>query len=305
LVSGSHPEASAIWSPLAVYLPELIDPLIRRALEEDLAGGDLTSDALIPGDDWARAIAVAKSELVVSGGYLFARVFYLVSPSCRVVELVPDGVRVIPGTPLFEIDGRTRELLAAERTALNLLQRMCGTATLTRRFVEAARGRCRIVDTRKTTPGLRALERKAVRDGGGHNHRDNLGSAVLIKDNHIAAVGSIPLAIERARAYAPHTTRIEVEVTNLEQLEEALSAGADIIMLDNFGLELMREAVRINQKRAILEVSGGVTLNRVDELAELGVDVLSVGALTHSAPAADISLELSPIAEGAPLAPQG
>jgi nicotinate-nucleotide pyrophosphorylase (carboxylating) len=288
-----------------VNIPELIDPILRRALEEDLLGGDLTSEALIPRDAWASAVALAKSDLVVSGGGVFARVFYLVSPSCRVVELVPDGTYVHAGTRLLEVDGPTRELLAAERTALNFFQRMCGTATLTRRFVELAAGRCRIADTRKTTPGLRQLERKAVRDGGGHNHRDCLGSAVLIKDNHIAAVGSIREAIERARAYAPHTTRVEIEVTTLEQLEEALSAKADIIMLDNFELETMREAVRITAKRALLEVSGNVTLERVPQLAALGIEVLSVGALTHSAPAADISLDLRPITEGAPPAPPG
>jgi nicotinate-nucleotide pyrophosphorylase (carboxylating) len=288
-----------------VNIPELLDPVVRRALEEDLAGGDLTSDALIPIEDWATATAIAKSELVVSGGAVFSRVFSMVSPSSRTVELVPDGTWVPAGTRLFEVDGPTRELLAAERTALNFVQRMCGIATLTRRFVTLADDRCRIVDTRKTTPGLRALERKAVRDGGGHNHRDSLGSAVLIKDNHIAAVGSIGEAIRRARKHAPHTSRLEIEVTNLVELEEALLAQADIIMLDNFEPSALKAAVARNAGQAMLEVSGGVTLESVSELAALGIDVLSVGALTHSAPAADISLELRAITEGAPPAPPG
>lgn len=286
-------------------IPELLDPIVRRALEEDLAGGDLTSDALIPLDAWATATAIAKSELVVSGGSVFARVFSMVSPGSRTVELVADGTLVPAGTHLYQVDGPARELLAAERTALNFIQRMCGIATLTRRFVTLADHRCRIVDTRKTTPGLRALERKAVRDGGGHNHRDNLGSAVLIKDNHIAAVGSIGEAIRRARQHAPHTSRIEIEVTNLQELEEALLAQADIIMLDNFELTTLKAAVARNARQALLEVSGGVTLERVSELAALGIDILSVGALTHSAPSADISLELRPITEGAPPAPPG
>jgi len=288
-----------------VNIPELLDPIVRRALEEDLAGGDLTSDALIPLDAWATATAIAKSELVVSGGSVFARVFSMVSPGSRTVELVADGTLVPAGTHLYQVDGPARELLAAERTALNFIQRMCGIATLTRRFVTLADHRCRIVDTRKTTPGLRALERKAVRDGGGHNHRDNLGSAVLIKDNHIAAVGSIGEAIRRARQHAPHTSRIEIEVTNLQELEEALLAQADIIMLDNFELTTLKAAVARNARQALLEVSGGVTLERVSELAALGIDILSVGALTHSAPSADISLELRPITEGAPPAPPG
>lgn len=278
----------------------LMDEVIRRALEEDLAAGDLTSEALIQEDEWAIAEVFAKSELVLSGADVFARTFYLVSPSSRVEQLVPEGTTVAPGTLLLRADGPSRELLMAERTALNFLQRLSGTATLTRKYVEAAGGRARITDTRKTTPGLRAFERAAVRHGGGHNHRDSLGSAVLIKENHIAAVGGIQPAIERARAHAPHTSRVEVEVKDLGELEEALASGADIIMLDNFDDSSVERAVERARGKALLEVSGGLTLERIPRLAALGVDVMSVGALTHSAPAADISLLLRRLEGGPP-----
>ncbi|OQX67797.1 MAG: nicotinate-nucleotide diphosphorylase (carboxylating) [Sorangiineae bacterium NIC37A_2] len=278
----------------------LMDEVIRRALEEDLAAGDLTSEALIPEDEWAIAEVFAKSELVLSGSDVFARTFYLVSPSSRVEQLVPDGQTVAPGTLLLRADGPSRELLMAERTALNFLQRLSGTATLTKKYVEAAGGRARITDTRKTTPGLRAFERAAVRHGGGHNHRDSLGSAVLIKENHIAAVGGIRIAVERARASAPHTSRVEIEVRNLEELDEALAAGADIIMLDNFDDASVERATQRARGKALIEVSGGLTLERIPRLAALGVDVMSVGALTHSAPAADISLLLRRLEGGPP-----
>lgn len=283
----------------------LMDDIIRRALEEDLAAGDLTSEALIPEDEWAIAEIVAKSELVLSGADVFARTFHLVSPSSRVEQLQADGEKVAPGTRLLRADGPSRELLMAERTALNFLQRLSGTATLTRKFVDAAGGRVRITDTRKTTPGLRAFERRAVRHGGGYNHRDSLGSAVLIKENHIAAVGGIRVAVERARAHAPHTTRVEIEVTNLSELDQALDAGADIIMLDNFDDAAVERAVARVRGKALLEVSGGLSLERVPHLAALGVDILSVGALTHSAPAADISLLLRRLAGGPPPPPAG
>lgn len=283
----------------------LIDDIIRRALEEDLAAGDLTSEALVPADEWAIAEVIAKSELVLSGADVFARTVHLVSPSSRVEQLVSDGEKAVPGTLLLRADGPSRELLMAERTALNFLQRLSGTATLTRKFVDAAGGRVRITDTRKTTPGLRAFERNAVRHGGGFNHRDSLGSAVLIKENHIAAVGGIQAAIERARAHAPHTSRVEVEVTSLDELDHALRAGADIIMLDNFEDAAVELAVQRARGRALLEVSGGLSLERVPRLAALGVDILSVGALTHSAPAADISLLLRRLDGGPPPPPVG
>lgn len=268
---------------------------VARALGEDLAGGDLSSEATIPRSSWAQATAIAKQELVLSGGEVFSLCFHEVDPACRVERRVEDGACVQPGTILFLVEGPARALLMAERTALNFLQRLSGTATLTREFVTAAAGRCRITDTRKTTPGLRALEKQAVRDGGGHSHRVDLGAAVMIKDNHISAASGIKAAVARAREYAPHTSRIEVEVTNQAELEEALEAQADIVMLDNMNDAQIEAAVRFVARRAIVEVSGNMNLERVSRLAGSGVDVISVGALTHSAQAADISLRLSPL----------
>jgi len=279
----------------------LIEALIERALAEDLAAGDATSEAVVPATARALARAVAKQALVLAAGDAFARVFYRVDPGVRVERLVSDGDRVEPGTALFIVEGPARSLLAAERTALNLLQRAAGIATLTARFVAAvpAGAKLRIVDTRKTTPGLRALERAAVRAGGGHNHRNDLGAAILIKDNHIALAGGVERAVTLARERAAHVTRVEIEVDTLEQLDQALVAGAEVILLDNFELAAVAEAVRRTQGRALLEVSGGVRLESIAELARLGVDVVSVGALTHSAPAADISLEIAPLGPSA------
>lgn len=272
----------------------LLDEVVRRALDEDLSGGDVTTDAVVPADAVALGRAIAKSSLVVCGSDVFARAFYAVDRGVRVERVVPEGTRVAPGTVLWKVEGNARSLLLAERTALNFAQRLSGIASLTRRFVDAvpADARTRITDTRKTTPGLRTLERYAVRVGGGRNHRDSLGSAVMIKDNHIAAAGGITPAVERARAQAPHTSRIEVEVADLDQLDEALRLGVEVIMLDNFDDAAIAVAVERAAGRAILEVSGNVGLERITALAELGIDVISVGALTHSAPAADISLAL-------------
>lgn len=279
----------------------LLDDIVRRALAEDLSGGDLTTEAVVPEAAIARAEAVAKSPLVVCGGDVFARVFYAVDPGVRVERLLTEGTRAEPGAVLWRVEGPARSLLQAERVALNFAQRLSGIATLTRRYVDALPPgtSTRIADTRKTTPGLRALERYAVRAGGGHNHRDNLGSAVMIKDNHIVAAGGIRAAVTRARALAPHTSRIEVEVTSLAELEEALAAGADIVLLDNFDDARLEEAVQHARGRAWLEVSGGITLERIARLGALGVDVISVGALTHSAPAADISLRIELLAGAA------
>jgi nicotinate-nucleotide pyrophosphorylase (carboxylating) len=275
----------------------LLDEVVERALAEDLSGGDVTSAAAVAEDERAIARAVAHSPLVVCGGNVFARAFYRVDPGLRVEERVADGSRAEPGDVLWIAEGSARAILMAERTALNFAQRMSGVATLTRAFVDAvpAGSKLRIADTRKTTPGLRFLERYAVRVGGGYNHRDCLGSAVLLKDNHIVAAGGARAAIERARAHAPHTSRIEIEVESLSQLDEALAAGAEIVMLDNFDSTALKEAVAKARGRAIVEVSGGLTLTRVKELADLGVDVASVGALTHSAPAADIGLDIERI----------
>lgn len=275
----------------------LLDDLVVRALAEDLSGGDVTSAACVAAEERAIAKAVAHAELTVCGGSVFARAFYKVDPGVRVEEVAAEGSRAKPGDVLWIVEGSARAILMAERTGLNFAQRLSGVATLTRKFVDAipAGAKLRITDTRKTTPGLRLLERYAVRTGGGHNHRDSLGSAVLIKDNHIVAAGGIQPAIERARQHAPHPSRIEVEVDTLEQLDEALQAGAEIIMLDNFDSESLKQAVQKTRGRAIVEVSGGLTLSRVKELAELGVDIASVGALTHSAPAADIGLDIERI----------
>jgi nicotinate-nucleotide pyrophosphorylase (carboxylating) len=284
-----------------MLIPPLLDALIDRALEEDLAGGDLTTEACVEEAAEASADAVARRPLVACGSAVFRRVFERIDSSVRVEEVVPDGARVKKGEVLWRARGRARSLLSGERIALNFTQRMSGVATAARTYMEALPkgSSVRITDTRKTTPGLRALERYAVRVGGAHNHRDNLGSAVMIKDNHIVAAGGITKAIERARDRAPHTTRIEVEVASLAELDEALAARADIIMLDNFSIEDVREAsarVRGVDARAgarpLLEVSGGITLERIPELAAAGIDVISVGALTHSAPAADIALDL-------------
>jgi nicotinate-nucleotide pyrophosphorylase (carboxylating) len=275
-----------------VTVAKHLEQLVLAALLEDLAGGDLTTEATIDTQRMAVASAVSKSELVLSGSDVFSMCFHAVHPGCRVESLALDGDLVPAGTEVLRAEGPARALLMAERTALNFLQHLSGIATLTRQFVTAVGGRARVVDTRKTTPGLRSLERRAVRHGGGHNHRNDLGSAILIKDNHIAAMGSVTLAIARARAYAPHTSKIEVEVTSESELGEALDAGADVIMLDHFDDVAVRAAVERVQGRAVLEVSGNVTLERAQHLAHLGIDVISVGALTHSAPAADISLRL-------------
>ena len=275
----------------------LLDHLVELALTEDLAGGDLTSEATVGESDRAIARAVAHSPLVVCGGDVFARVFYRVDPGARVERVLEDGVRAKSGDVLWIAEGSTRSLLMAERTALNFAQRLSGIATLTRKFVDALPPEAvtRIVDTRKTTPGMRFLERYAVRTGGGHNHRDNLGSAVLIKDNHIVAAGGVKEAIDRAFKHAPHSSRIEIEVESLEMLDQALEAGADVVMLDNFKPEEIAVAVERAHGRALIEVSGGITLERIPALARAGVDIVSVGALTHSAPAADIGLDLEKI----------
>ncbi|XXT33539.1 carboxylating nicotinate-nucleotide diphosphorylase [Sorangium sp. So ce448] len=284
---------------MPVLAAPLLDALIDRSLEEDLAGGDLTTEACVEASARATAKAVARKPLVACGGDVFLRVFQRLDRQVEGEVLVADGTAVGVGTVLWTVRGRARSLLSAERTALNLAQRMSGVASEARRYAEAipAGSSVRITDTRKTTPGLRGLERYAVRVGGAHNHRDSLGSAVLIKDNHIVAAGGIATAIARARARAPHTTKVEVEVASLQELDQALAAGADIIMLDNFTLADVKAAstrVRSAQHgRPLLEVSGGITLERIPELVAAGIDVISVGALTHSARAADIALDLS------------
>ena len=279
--------------------PWQLDALIDRALDEDLAGGDLTTEACVDPAERAVGRAVARKPLVACGGAVFVRAFQRVDPTVEGELHAPEGAAVDTGAVLWTVRGPARALLSAERIALNLAQRMSGVATQARRYVEALPegSPVRITDTRKTTPGLRALERYAVRAGGAHNHRDSLGSAVMIKDNHIVAAGGITTAITRARKRAPHTSRIEVEVASLAEFDEAVAAGADVIMLDNFRLEDVRivaeRARGLDRGRPLLEASGGITLERIRELADAGVDVISVGALTHSAKAADIALDLA------------
>ncbi len=278
----------------------LLDAIIDRALHEDLAGGDLTTDATVDEGRTARGVFVARSELVVAGLPVARRVFHRLDPAVVAELHVGEASLATKGTALMEVRGRARVLLAGERVALNLVQRMAGVATITRKYVAAipAGSRTRIADTRKTTPGLRILERYSVRCGGGHNHRDMLGSAVLIKDNHLVAAGGVRPAVERARAHAPHTSRIECEVESLAQLREALDAGADAVLLDNMDDAMVAAAVEVVRARPggdriFIEASGGITLGRIASLAATGIDVISVGALTHSAPSADVALDLA------------
>ena len=274
-------------------------PLLRRivatALEEDVGRGDLTSEACVPSHVEGSAIFCARERLVLSGLPVIEEVYRQVDPDVRFHTAVNDGRVLDVGDVACSVEGRARSLLLGERIALNFAQRMSGVATMARRYVDALPegSKTRIVDTRKTTPGLRALERYAVRCGGARNHREDLSSAVLIKDNHIAACGGVTEAIRRARDYAPHTCRIECEVDTPAQLEEALEAGADIIMLDNFDDAAVEAALRVAKGRALLEASGGITFARVSTLGALGVDVISVGALTHSAPSVDLGLDWS------------
>ena len=270
-------------------------PIVELALAEDLGTGDVTTRATIAPDVPATGTIVAKAPGVVSGLPVATAVFARVDPAIEVRPLTADGERIEAGDVLADVAGPAAGLLAAERVALNFLQRLSGVATATARYVEAVAGTgARIVDTRKTTPGMRALEKAAVRHGGGHNHRVGLADGVLIKDNHLAALpgpDAVARAVRLARAHGPHTLRIEVEVTTLGELDQALAAGADVVLLDNMEPTLLREAVAVTAGRALLEASGGVTLATVRAVAETGVDLVSVGALTHSAPALDISLD--------------
>jgi nicotinate-nucleotide pyrophosphorylase (carboxylating) len=271
-----------------------LDVLIDLALEEDLGRGDVTAQAVLDGDGGpARAVFLAKQALVLHGLDVARAVFARVSPDIAFTPRQPDGTRVEPGTVVADIAGPAAALLAGERTALNFVQRLSGVATMASRFVAAVAGTgARVVDTRKTTPGWRALEKAAVRAGGGANHRADLGSGILIKDNHIAAVGGVTAAIARARARAPHPLRIEVEVTTLAQLDEALAARAEIVLLDNMDHATMKEAIaRAHAAGALVEVSGGVRLETIGAIARLGPDLISAGALTHSAAAVDISMD--------------
>ena len=270
-----------------------LDRLIEHALLEDIHTGDITTQAVVPGKRAASARLIAKEEMVLAGMFVAERVFQRLSPAVVFTACLPEGGRAVKGDILATIQGNAADLLMGERVALNLLQRLSGIATLTSRYVAAVQGtKARVVDTRKTTPGLRELEKYAVRVGGGINHRTGLYDGILIKENHIVAAGGITEAIRRARAYIPHTLKIEIETETLEQVDEALAAGADIIMLDNMDLADMRTAVAAIAGRALVEASGGVNLETVRAIAETGVDIISVGALTHSPRAMDISMLL-------------
>ncbi|MCS6622870.1 carboxylating nicotinate-nucleotide diphosphorylase [Roseibacterium beibuensis] len=279
-------------------LPDLlIEPVVRMALAEDLGrAGDLTGQACIPEGARMRAVFAARRPGVLAGVDCVRLALRAMDPAATIETKLGDGERFEAGTVLVEAGADARAFLAAERTALNLLGRLCGVATLTRAYVAAVEGTgARIADTRKTTPGLRALEKHAVACGGGVNHRFGLDDAILIKDNHVAVCGGVGEAVRRARAMAGHLVRVEVEVDGLDQLDEALAARPDVVMLDNFSLEMLREAVTRAKAssfgRPVLEASGGVTLETVRAIAETGVDVISVGALTHSAPSLDIGLD--------------
>jgi nicotinate-nucleotide pyrophosphorylase (carboxylating) len=267
--------------------------LVRSALEEDGALQDVTTIATVRSDRRTHATLVARQKGVIAGGPLAIEAFHQLDESVTVRVDAEDGARVDEATPVFFLTGKARALLSAERVALNFMQRLSGIATLTRMYVDAVAGtRAKIVDTRKTTPGWRRLEKYAVRAGGGKNHRMNLSSSVLIKDNHLAAVdGDVALAITRAREIAPLGAKVEVECDRIDQVERALAAGADIIMLDNMSLDEMRACVKLVARKATIEASGGVTRDRVRAIAETGVDWISVGALTHSAPALDLALD--------------
>jgi nicotinate-nucleotide pyrophosphorylase (carboxylating) len=267
------------------------DHLIDLALEEDAGLGDLTSRAVFPAGHVSRAHIGTDHDLVICGLDVAARVFSRVDPGLKVKALARDGDRIKKGRRVLSISGPTIALLTAERTALNFIQRLSGIATLSRRFADAVAGTgVRVVDTRKTTPAFRALEKYAVRCGGCHNHRSSLGEHVLIKDNHIAAAGSLARAVARAKEAAPHLSRVEVEATTLAEVREALRAGADVILLDNMRPSQIQAAVAVIGGAALVEVSGGVRLETIRDFAIAGVDVISVGALTHSAPAAGLSL---------------
>jgi nicotinate-nucleotide pyrophosphorylase (carboxylating) len=274
-----------------------IEEIIDRALAEDLGKGDVTTEALIPGDQQGTGFIMAKEEGILAGVEAAKQVFLRVDPELKVEILLEDGARVEPGSKLARVSGSIARILKAERVALNFLQRLSGIASETNRYVARVEGLpVRIMDTRKTMPGLRSLEKYAVRVGGGENHRMSLGDGILIKDNHLVALRSRGLDIKeiiaKARQNAPQRLPAEIEVRTVSEALEAVEAGADIVMLDNMNLEDMREAVKSIHGRALIEASGGITLDNVRSVAETGVDFISIGALTHSTRALDISLEL-------------
>jgi nicotinate-nucleotide pyrophosphorylase (carboxylating) len=271
-----------------------IERLIRDALDEDIGAGDLATMATIAAELQGTGLFRAKKDGVVAGLVLLPRIFYFIDHQVAVRLLTNDGASVSQGTVVAEAVGPVRALLLAERTALNFLQRLSGTATLTRKYVDAIKDfPCKVLDTRKTTPGLRTLEKYAVRLGGGMNHRIGLYDAALVKDNHIEATGSIADAVKAVRRHAPFMAKVEVETSNMKQVQEAIDAAADVIMLDNMTIAQMTEAVKLVNKRAWVEASGGITLETIRQVAATGVDFISSGALTHSAPVVDFNMKIT------------
>ncbi|MEO8602543.1 MAG: carboxylating nicotinate-nucleotide diphosphorylase [bacterium] len=273
-------------------LPAVSD-LIRTALAEDLGRGDITTRLTVPPDARATGTLLAKQDGVLAGLPLVERVFAALGGRVAIAALAAEGDALVPGMRVATVEGPAADVLIGERLALNFVQQLSGVATLTRRYVDAVRGtKARVVDTRKTTPGLRVLEKYAVRMGGGYNHRAGLDDGILIKDNHLVAAGGVTAAVRAARAGAPHGLKVQVECASLAQVDEALAAAADAILLDNMSVADMTDAVRRIAGRAVVEASGGVTLATVRAIADSGVDLISVGALTHSAPALDLSLKI-------------
>jgi nicotinate-nucleotide pyrophosphorylase (carboxylating) len=274
-------------------MEEYLKKIIEQALSEDIGPGDITTEATIPEDSTSTAEMLAKQEMVLAGLDVSREVFHHLDPAIQFTPLAKDGDKIKAGTVLARLSGKTRVLLTGERVALNFLQHLSGIATLTARYVDKIKGlKVEVLDTRKTLPGLRHLEKYAVRMGGGKNHRMGLYDMVLIKDNHIAAAAGIISAVERVRNKVESRFKIEVETKTLDEVREALTAQADTIMLDNMPVEMMREAVKLIAGRALVEASGNVTLDTVRAIAETGVDFISTGSLTHSAPAADISMKI-------------
>jgi len=289
--SGPRPKA-AHGTALDLGRPgDAVGRLIALALEEDVGPGDRTAEACVPTSARSSALIFAKEPLIVSGTSAAARVFRALDPGCELEALAGESDAASPGEGILRVRGSLRAILTGERTALNLMMRLCGVATLTRRYAQALAGtKTRLLDTRKTTPGMRELEKAAVRAGGGFNHRGSLFDGILVKDNHAAAAGGIGEAVRRARAQAHPLLKVEAEVSTPQQIEEALEAGADMLLLDNLDDDELRKAVQQVRGRVPVEASGGMTLDRLPRVAATGVDYVSVGALTHSAPAVDLSL---------------
>ena len=294
-MSEDSPHGPAPGGPLPPA--DAVRRAVALALAEDAAWRDVTTAALVPPDQQGRAVIIAKAHGVLAGLPVAEAVFHRLDPSLTFEAAMVDGARLTPGAAVASIAGALDSILRAERVALNFLQRLSGVATATARLVEALEGLpTRLLDTRKTTPGLRALERYAVRVGGGHSHRFSLADGILIKDNHLAVLEArgegVAEAVRLARLAAPHTLRVEIEVTSVDQALEALAAGAEVLLLDNMDLEDMRRVAAVARGRALTEASGGITLDNVRAVAETGVDLISTGAITHSAPALDMSLEV-------------